>query len=125
MGRASPTHAAEFLCRSAANRRKRRPNSAAGQHGQNGLKRLITIRFSDTDAAIFEAETQLSAVDSGIGEVPPRSNRSVDAEPLPLHRLLGAEKSVAGVAEPGENVALPVEAAVERRGDDRHVGKDI
>jgi hypothetical protein len=63
-------HAIEFRCRSAADRRKRRPISAVGRDGQNGPKGLINNQIPDTDAAIFEAKTQFSAVDSGIGEVP-------------------------------------------------------
>src|SRR5215510_3836265 len=36
-------------------------------------------------------------------------------------RLFGAEKAIAGVAEPGQDVAVRVETAVERSGDDRHI----
>ena len=60
-------HAAEFHCRSAANRRKRRPISTVGRHGQNGLKRLIAMRFPTPARQFSRAKTQLSAVDSGIG----------------------------------------------------------
>jgi hypothetical protein len=60
----------KFRCQSAADRRNRHPISADGRHGQDGLKRLITIRFQDADEAILKAKTQLSAVDSGIGGGP-------------------------------------------------------
>ena len=63
-------HAAEFHCRSAANRQKRRAISAVGRHGQNGLKRLITMRFPTPARQFPRAKTQLSAVDSGIGVGP-------------------------------------------------------
>ena len=59
-------HAAEFHCRSAANPRKRRPISAVGWHGQNGLKRLITIRFPKPMRQFSRAKTEFSAGDSGI-----------------------------------------------------------
>src|SRR6516162_4740040 len=61
---------AEFHCRSAANRRKRRPISAVGRHGQNGLKRLIAMRFPTPARQFSRAKTLLSAVDSGIGVGP-------------------------------------------------------
>jgi hypothetical protein len=59
--------AVEFLCRSAANGQKRRPISAVDRDGQNGSKGLINNQILDADAAVFEAKTQFSAVDSGIG----------------------------------------------------------
>jgi hypothetical protein len=67
---------AEFPCRSAANHRKRRPISAVDRDGQNGPKRLINNQIPDADAAIFEAKTQFSAVDSGIGEVLTRASEA-------------------------------------------------
>jgi hypothetical protein len=68
--------AAEFRCRPAANRRKGCPISAVGPDGQNGPKRLINNQIPDADAAIFEAKTQFSAVDSGIGEVLTRAGEA-------------------------------------------------
>jgi hypothetical protein len=47
-------------------------------------------QISDADAAIFEAKMQFSAVDSGMRDVSPRSNRNAGAPiaaSLPLHRL--------------------------------------
>jgi len=64
---ARPNDAVEFLCRSAANGQKRRPISAVDQDAQNGSKGLINNQILDADAAVFEAKTQFSAVDSGIG----------------------------------------------------------
>jgi len=61
---------AEFHCRSAANRRNRHPISAVGRHGQNGLKRLIAMRFPTPARQFSRAKTQLSAVGSGIGVGP-------------------------------------------------------
>ena len=67
-----PNDAVEFLCRSAANGQKRRPISAVDQDAQNGSKGLINNQILDADAAVFEAKTQFSAVDSGIGGGPAR-----------------------------------------------------
>ena len=39
-------------------------------------------------------------------------------------RLLRAEEAIAGVPQPGEDIAVRIEAAVERRRNDPHVGKD-
>ena len=69
---ARPNDAVEFLCRSAANGQKRRPISAVDQDAQNGSKGLINNQILDADAAVFEAKTQFSAVDSGIGGGPAR-----------------------------------------------------
>ena len=37
--------------------------------------------------------------------------------------LFGTEQSVSGVAEPGQNVAVPVEAAIEGGRHNRHIGE--
>jgi|SRR5271169_6471077 len=73
---ARPKDAVEFLCRSAANGQKRCPISTVVGHGQNGLKRLITIRFPTPTRQFSRAKTQLSAVDSGIGEVLTRAGEA-------------------------------------------------
>ena len=73
---ARPNDAVEFLCRPAANLRKRCPISTVGRHGQNGLKRLITIGFPTPTRQFSRAKTQLSAVDSGIGEVLTRAGEA-------------------------------------------------
>src|SRR6516164_9388641 len=69
---ARPNDAVEFLCRSAANGQKRRPISAVDRDAQNGSKGLINNQILDADAAVFEAKTRFSAVDSGIGGGPAR-----------------------------------------------------
>ena len=68
-------HMAEFRCQSAANGQKRRPISAVERDGQNGSKGLINNQILDADAAVFEAKTQFSAVDSGISGGPDPGRR--------------------------------------------------
>ena len=55
----------------------------------------------------------------------PTWKKHANAGRLFVLRLLGAEQPVAGVAEAGQNIALRVETAVERSGDDRHFGKHL
>jgi hypothetical protein len=69
---ASPKHAVEFHCRSAADYRKRGSISAVGRHPRNGFKVLITNRFPVPRWQFSRTKTRFSAVDSGIIRTPAR-----------------------------------------------------